>query len=75
MRGSAIYRVLVRGWLNPDSADRVDGMNITLTAKGENEEQTILVGRVPDQSARLGILNTLYEMHLPVVSVECLAGE
>ncbi len=34
--------------------------------------QTILVGRLADQAALSGLLNGLYELHLPVISVECL---
>jgi hypothetical protein len=33
---------------------------------------TILEGHLPDQAALSGILNTLYEMHLPLLSVENL---
>lgn len=33
---------------------------------------TTLVGRVRDQAALAGILNSLYEMHLPILSVENL---
>jgi hypothetical protein len=32
----------------------------------------ILVGRLPDQAALTGILNSLYEMHLPVLLAECV---
>jgi hypothetical protein len=31
---------------------------------------TTLEGKINDQSALAGVLNTLYELHLPVLSVE-----
>ena len=37
--------------------------------------QTVLVGRLRDQAALSGVLNILYELHLPVLSVECLEAE
>jgi len=33
---------------------------------------TILEGHLPDQAALSGVLNTLYEMHLPLLSVDNL---
>jgi hypothetical protein len=30
---------------------------------------------VRDQAELSGVLNTLYELHLPILSVECLKGE
>jgi hypothetical protein len=29
-------------------------------------------GELSDQSALAGVLNTIYELHLPVISVKCL---
>jgi hypothetical protein len=34
-----------------------------------------LVGRLKDQAELSGVLNTLYEMHLPLLSVEILSDE
>jgi hypothetical protein len=34
---------------------------------------TILTGEMVDQTALLGVLNTLYDLHLPIVSVEGLS--
>ena len=33
---------------------------------------TTLTGNLQDQASLAGVLRTLYEMHLPVLSVECL---
>jgi len=37
--------------------------------------ETVLSGRLADQAALIGVFNTLYELHLPVLSVECLREE
>jgi len=70
MNSPAIYRIKVEGLLNADWSDRIEGMNITeVTGQGRS---TVLVGRLQDQAALAGVLNTLYELHLPVMSVDCL---
>ena len=68
MEGPAIYRICVEGQLAHEWSDRLTGMQITLTTEGK----TILVGRLNDQAALAGVLATLYKLHLPVSSVECL---
>ena len=72
MDGPAIYRICVRGPLDAEWSNRLAGMNITSDPGPDGEARTILVGRIPDQSALSGLLNGLYELHLPVISVECL---
>jgi hypothetical protein len=72
MQGPAIYRIHVRGQLDKSWSDRVGGMQITETHGADGQTETILVGRLPDQAALTGILNSLYELHLPVLLVECV---
>ncbi len=45
-------------------------MNITEVRHSEKDDESILVGRLADQAALSGVLNTLYEQHLPVLSVD-----
>jgi hypothetical protein len=45
---------------------------VRVTGKGP---ETILIGRLVDQASLTGILNSLYELHLPVLSAECLDAE
>ena len=70
MKGPAIYRIKVEGALDARWSDRIEGMNITPAAGAL--DATVLVGRLRDQAALSGVLNTLYELHFPVLSVECL---
>ena len=72
MQGPAIYRIHVRGHLDDSWSHRVGGMQITETHGSDGKAETILVGRLPDQAALAGILNSLYELHLPVLSAECV---
>lgn len=50
-------------------------MQITEIRRPEGTPETILVGRLPDQGALAGILNALYELHLPVLSAECVDSQ
>jgi hypothetical protein len=68
----ATYRIRVQGRLDENWADRLGGMAITADPTAEKAPVTILVGHLADQAALSGILNTLYELHLPLLSVENL---
>jgi hypothetical protein len=72
MQDPAIYRIVVRGTLGPDWSARLSGMSITQRKTEEGDIETILVGRLPDQAALSSVLNAVYELHLPVLSAECL---
>jgi hypothetical protein len=49
-------------------------MQITESAGIGARSETVLVGLLADQAALTGVLNALYELHLPVLSVECIDG-
>lgn len=66
----ATYRIEVQGELGADWSDRLGGMCITSDRSGKRGPVTILEGRLRDQSALAGVLNALYELHLPVLAVE-----
>ena len=75
MHGPAIYRIHVRGRLDAGWSDRIGGMQITETRGTNGQAETILVVRLADQAALSGILNALYELHLPVLSAECIDSD
>ena len=75
MHGPAIYRICVSGHLDASCADRIGGMQITETRGTNGQTETILVGRLADQAALSGIFNSLYELHLPVLSADCVDSE
>ena len=69
--GPAVYRVKVEGHIPMNWSEGLLGMNIT-TADSEDSSISIIVGRLPDQAALAGIVNTLCEQRFAVLSVECL---
>jgi hypothetical protein len=68
----ATYRIRVQGKLAENWLDRLDNMSITSETPTHDPPVTTLVGHLTDQAALSGLLNTLYEMHLPLLSVENL---
>jgi hypothetical protein len=47
-------------------------MRITTSSQKDKAPVTALVGQVRDQAELAGVLNTLYELHLTLLSVEYL---
>jgi hypothetical protein len=72
MEYPAMYRIRVRGQLDSSWSERLGGMTLTTTGGRDTDETTMLEGQLRDQAALTGILNTLYDMQLPLVSVECI---
>ena len=67
----ATYQIRVQGRVNPDWSDLLAGMAIYLTISEDNPYVTTLEGELRDQTALAGVMHTLYELHLPVLSVIC----
>jgi hypothetical protein len=70
--GPAVYRIRVRGTIRARWSDRLEGMAITVAEPEGGAAVTTLEGELLDQASLAGVLNTLYELHLPVLSVKCL---
>lgn len=69
----ATYRICVQGLLDERYSDRLGGLTITQATDDDDAPVTTLYGRLIDQAALLGVLNTLYNMmHLPLLLVECV---
>jgi len=71
----ATYHIRVQGRIDPNRSDLLAGMTIRLTIEEACPPVTTLEGELSDQSALLGVLNSLYELHLPVLSVKCLSSQ
>lgn len=65
----AIYQIEVQGKLDISWSDNLAGMNITSYKQGD-KDITTLIGRLSDQAALAGLLQSLYDMRLPILSVE-----
>jgi hypothetical protein len=63
------YKISVEGKVDPTWSDRLEGMKITLAIREDGPPVTTLEGELSDQAALAGVLNTLYELHLLVISV------
>ncbi|MFN2106849.1 MAG: hypothetical protein ACK2U5_08345 [Candidatus Promineifilaceae bacterium] len=70
----ARYTVQLQGVLDPSWADRLGGMQIVnLGVDGpDSVPVTVMTGDVADQAALAGILNTVYMLGLPLLSVTFL---
>ena len=70
----ANYRISVVGYLDENMSPRLGGLKIENTEPEQDNKKTmtILTGRLADQAALLGVLNALYPMCLPLISVECI---
>lgn len=62
---SCIYRIRVKGNLDLKWSDWFDGLSIV----PEDNDETLLIGFVPDQAALHGMLNKIRDLGLPILSV------
>jgi hypothetical protein len=70
------YNIRVLGILDESWSERRGGLRITACSPRDQEGPvTELCGRVRDQAELAGLLNSLYELHLTLASVEMLNGE
>ena len=63
------YRIEVEGSIDPNWSARLGGMTIARAEPGL-PATTVLTGRLADQSALSGVLDTLLALHLQLVSAE-----
>ncbi len=69
---AAIYQIRIKGKITSSLINAVDDMQI----RQENGKDLVsLIGWLPDQSALLGLLNTLNDMHHYILSVRILTNE
>lgn len=66
----AVYRITVRGALAPELADRLAGMHLESGPGVHGASVTSLTGSLRDQAQLIGVLNALYDMHMPILRVE-----
>jgi len=68
---AAIYQIQVKGKITDILIHSVDDMQVR---QDENAEAVSLVGWLPDQSALLGLLNTLNDIRYEIISVRVLTN-
>ncbi|MFN2195638.1 MAG: hypothetical protein ACK2UW_05890 [Anaerolineales bacterium] len=68
----AVYSIRVVGLLDKTWSDRLGGLQIDTGGREEKTAITTLTGPLIDQAALFGVLKALYDLRLPLLSVECL---
>jgi hypothetical protein len=66
----AAYCIQVQGHVGEDWADWFDGLAIVVDKPTDGPLVTTLTGTVADQAALQGLLSKLYNLGLPLVSVQ-----
>lgn len=65
----ATYEIRVQGSLDLKWSGRLQGLGITVKEFSDRFPVTTLFGRLKDQAALLGVLNTLFALKLPLLFV------
>jgi hypothetical protein len=68
----ATYRIRIQGYLDNTWANELGGLTFTNHVASRRPMVTALTGRVIDQAELLGVLNRLYGLGFPLLSLECL---
>ena len=68
MAESARYEIRVRGHVAPSTARRLRGLTVENGTDGQGAAVATLRGELPDQAALMGVLHTLNDDQLPLVS-------
>ena len=68
----ATYCIRVVGCLDQSWSNRLGGMTISVSGQESQHAVSTLTGAMIDQAALFGVLKALYDMRLPLLSVECL---
>lgn len=68
----ATYRISILGTLDKKWSDYCGGMTIEHDLALNQYPMTTLTGQLIDQSALIGVLNSLFDMGCPIISLECV---
>ena len=71
----AAYEVIVNGTITPESYACVEGLSTKTEYSEDGKAVTILTGIFTDQAVLAGLLGTLYERHLTIISVRKLPDQ
>ena len=68
----ATYRIIVQGYLEEHWSDWFDGLDILPQVSEDGIRVTRLTGTVIDQAALHGLLRKLYDLGMPLLSINCI---
>ena len=64
------YSITVEGSLSEKWSGRLGGMKIVILPRANQKPMTMLSGPLQDQAALFGVLNSLHELHMPIIKVD-----
>jgi hypothetical protein len=67
--GKGTYQIVVQGHLDEQSSYWFEGLTLTTSLNEEGAPITTLAGRFADQAALHGVLATIRDLNLPLISV------
>ena len=67
--GKGTYEIVIRGHLDEQSSYWFEGLTLTAGLNEEGAPITTLAGRLVDQAALHGVLATIRDLNLPLISV------
>ena len=68
----ASYCIRLQGVLSNSWSDHLGGLDIEVNYEPDKPPVTILLGQLVDQAALYGVLNFVYDLGYPLLSVKCL---
>lgn len=69
---SANYQIKVDGFIESHFSDSFAGMTIQSQLRNDHTAVTLLTGYVLDQSQLIGVLTALFNMRLPILSIDMI---
>jgi hypothetical protein len=70
----SMYRISILGILDKNWSDYCRGMTIEHENDPKRSSMSILTGRLADQSALMGVLNSLHDIGYPILLVEFIGA-
>ena len=71
----AIYKIKVEGVLKENWIENFQGLKVNIEGSLSGNPVSVLTGKINDQSALSGLLNTLYNFNMTILSVNMLKSK
>lgn len=71
----AIYKIKVLGEIKESWSEKLQGLQINVEKYPGKKPVTVLIGQINDQTALSGVLNTLYDFNMTIISVRTLKSK
>jgi len=64
-------RILAAGEINKAAVACWNGLQVTTLPADDGATESLVRGKLPDQSALIGVVNHLYNLGFAILSIEC----